>query len=197
MNKPPVIISLTCFLLLISTACDSDLQPPPTQIPLASPTLVASLQPSATPRLSPGLKTPIPLPPTAEVAWRDMLLPTWTPDSPGATPVRGMLLRPNSARVQQGQAYEFGIFTHCGVDHSVDFDGSFWDLANGPDDGNAPIYVGNPGQKGIMTLVDPNHARFDYSFEGRRFISGQLVPTHGGSIDFVRHAGPKHIMPCY
>jgi hypothetical protein len=54
-------------------------------------------------------------------------LPTWTPAAPGSgAPVSGGLeLNPRSARAQLGVAYPFQLYTHCGVDFSVDFDGSF------------------------------------------------------------------------
>jgi hypothetical protein len=89
--------------------------------------------------------------------------------------------------VKQGQAYHFTLYTHCGLDGSVDFDGSFWDVSASPitgSGGNGRPRFDNPHQKGVMTLLDASHARFEYFYEGFR------------TIDFVRHVGPKHLMGC-
>jgi len=80
---------------------------------------------------------------------------------------------PQSPRVDMNKPYPFSLYTHCGVDYSTDFDGSFWDAADKTDQ---PRSLGNPEQQGTMTLVDDSHARFDYE---------------GGSVLFVRHVGPK------
>jgi hypothetical protein len=48
--------------------------------------------------------------------------------------------------------------------------------------GNPPPGIGNPYQDGTMRLIDPDHARFDFS---------------RGSIAFARHIGPKLVPgPC-
>ncbi len=88
------------------------------------------------------------------------------------TPV-SIVLQPKSARVEQGKPYPFGLYTHCGVDWGTDFDGSFWDWTGQP---QLPSWLGNPVQGGTMTLIDANHARFDFE---------------GSSIHFTRHVGPK------
>ena len=80
---------------------------------------------------------------------------------------------PQSPPAEMNKPYDFSLFTHCGVDFSTDFDGSFWDAA---DRTNLPRSLGNPVQSGTMTLVDQSHARFDFE---------------GGSVLFVRHTGPK------
>lgn len=91
----------------------------------------------------------------------------------------GVELRPHSARVQPGTTVAFRLATHCGVDFATDFDGSFWDVADpawATRGGNPPHTIGNPVQDGTMTLVDANHARFDFP---------------GGRIEYTRHQGPK------
>lgn len=80
---------------------------------------------------------------------------------------------PQSARVERGKAYPFVLYTHCGVDYSTDFDGSFWDVV---EKNYAPASLGNPAQKGTMILIDDDHAMFEFE---------------GGSILFTRHLGPK------
>jgi hypothetical protein len=81
--------------------------------------------------------------------------------------------------VERGKAYPFVLFTHCGVDEYVDFDGSFWDLLEKK---YAPGSLGNPSQRGTMTLTEDGHAIFEFD---------------NGSILFVRHPGPKVLPgPC-
>jgi hypothetical protein len=96
-----------------------------------------------------------------------------SPSQPPFETPTPVVLTPKSARAEQGKVYEFNLYTHCGVDFEVDFDGSYWDLATLA---NLPSTVGNPAQHGTMKLVDTNHARFTFE---------------GGSIDYVRHVGPK------
>ena len=84
-----------------------------------------------------------------------------------------------------GQLYNFGIYTHCGIDNEVDFDGSFW---IGPDenaihpvnDSTPPISYGLT-EVGTMVLLDADHAQF-------RFDTG--------IINFTRHIGPKVVIGC-
>jgi hypothetical protein len=91
---------------------------------------------------------------------------------PGATPTP-IVVQPKSARAEKGKAYPYQLYTHCGIDFSVDFDGSFWDAT-----GTRPAGIGNPIQKGTLTLIDTRHARFSYD---------------KGSIGYTRHAGVKTI----
>ena len=91
---------------------------------------------------------------------------------PSATP-KPIVVQAKSAHAVTGKAYSFQLYTHCGIDFSVDFDGSFWDAT-----GTRPSGIGNPIQKGTMTLVDTRHARFSYD---------------KGSISYTRHAGVKTI----
>lgn len=123
-------------------------------------------------------RTPLPLPPTRTADSQP------TPDESDTSPELGVLTEPVSGKVQLGQAYIFAIYTHCGLDQRVDFDGSFWIAADPSlrEFGNAPAGVGNPVQSGVMTLIDTNLARFEYD---------------GGQFDFIRHEGPKRIRGCY
>jgi hypothetical protein len=91
---------------------------------------------------------------------------------PVATPTP-IVVRPKSARAVIGKAYAFQLYTHCGIDFSVDFDASFWDAV-----GARPAAIGNPIQKGTMTLLDAHRSRFSYV---------------KGSISYTRHAGIKTI----
>ena len=91
---------------------------------------------------------------------------------PGATPTP-IVVQAKSTRAEKGRAYLFQLYTHCGIDFSVDFDGSFWDAT-----GTRPAGIGNPIQKGTMTLLDTRYARFSYD---------------KGSIGYTRHAGVKTI----
>lgn len=50
--------------------------------------------------------------------------------------------------------YRFELFTHCGVDHSLDFDGSFWDaIGRTEGEGSARRSFGDPYEGGTITLV--------------------------------------------
>ena len=83
-----------------------------------------------------------------------------------------------SPRAELGKSYPLHLYTHCGVDYQTDFDGSFWDAE---DASYLPGTLGDPSQRGTMTLLGDNRARFDFE---------------GGSILFVRHVGPKVINGC-
>jgi hypothetical protein len=114
------------------------------------------------------------------------------PATPEAVPrlasgLAGMWQWPRSGRAAIGQAYDFALYTHCGInDAPVDFDGSFWDAVYTPasvvEVANPPPGMGNPGQSGTMTLLDTDHARFTFT---------------GGAVDFTRHSGRKLIAVCY
>jgi hypothetical protein len=92
---------------------------------------------------------------------------------------QGTVLSPHSAPASVGVAYPFTLLTHCGIDYFVDFDASLWDLAPTQPGGSIrPSGLGDPFQKGSMTLVDTNTAHFDWS---------------GGRINFIRHPGTKTV----
>ena len=107
----------------------------------------------------------------------DAKLPTTEPD-------QNKLMYPKSPRVEIGKPYAISIYTHCGIDTYLDFDGSFWNALEPAhrNAANPPLGVGNPGQNGNMTLVDENHARFE--FDNRVFY-------------FHRHIGPKMDRGCF
>jgi len=110
------------------------------------------------------------------------------------TPAHGLRLQARSRHVATGRPYPFRLYTHCGVDFSTDFDGSFWDLADAAwagSYGNPPSAIGNPFQDGTMTLVDHDHARFDVP---RDPVDPVRFP--GGPIRFTRHVGPT-VVPGY
>jgi len=122
------------------------------------------------------------------------LVATATRTGRAPTPAHGLRLRARSRHVATGRPYPFRLYTHCGVDFSTDFDGSFWDLADAAwagSYGNPPSAIGNPFQDGTMTLVDHDHARFDVP---RDPVDPVRFP--GGPIRFTRHVGPK-VVPGY
>ncbi len=92
---------------------------------------------------------------------------------------------PHTSHVALGRAYPFTLFTPCGLQASlVDFDHGLWDLADGAwvgSNGNPPPGIGNPFQKGAMTLLGAQRARFSF---GRAQVS------------FVRHQGVKYLPLC-
>ena len=172
MERLATIFGVYTLVLVSLFACDSP-SGPQGEGPITTSTI-----PSET------LRTPIPLPPTHVITPGAGPMRTVTPDPSGAIPNPGMLWYPMSAKVVQGQAYIYSLYTHCGLDQRVDFDGSFWDAAE-PEYrkwGNAPPGIGDPGHIGTMTLLDAGHARFEFD---------------GGSFDFIRHIGPKVIPGCY
>lgn len=85
---------------------------------------------------------------------------------------------PASAEVKQGVPYLFTLLTHCGLDHSVDFDASFWLI----EEGDPLAEFDNPTDEGTMILLDTEHARF--------------TSDGGGGIEFVRLEGSKDVLPC-
>ncbi len=95
-----------------------------------------------------------------------------------ATPTVSIILTPVSTPAEIGHTYPFQLLTHCGVNYHVDFDQSFWEATVPVWDGagSPPPGLRNPVQDGTMTLLDTDHARFDYS---------------GGQIPFRRLTEPK------
>lgn len=86
--------------------------------------------------------------------------------------------RPSSSDVAIGQKRPVKLYTHCGIDFRVDFDGSFWQSYAGK-----ARAVGDPFQKGTMTL-----------------LSGDVAVFRFGSTDvvyFVRNDTPKPKGICY
>ena len=87
---------------------------------------------------------------------------------------------PASARVEQGVPYRMTTYTHCGLDYLLDFDGSFWEVASGPEDtGDA---LGDPEDEGVITLVSADTAVYE---------SGREAEFH-----LRRLAGPREVHLC-
>ena len=158
-------LGMAVLLICALAACVREPAIPASPSPTVSPTESGPLQAEevATPVVTGTVRAATPAPGTR--------VPADT-RRPGATPTP-IVLQPKSARVVLGKAYPFQLYTHCGFDFSVDFDGSFWDAT-----GTRPSAIGNPIQKGMMTLVDARHARFGYD---------------KGSINYTRHTGVKTI----
>ena len=120
--------------------------------------------------ISQSTMTPVPI--------SQLPIATWTPVSAAQTEQSFEVREPLSPQADLGKAYPFQLYTHCGADYAVDFDGSFWQLSNPSE---VPMSLGNPYQEGEMTLINPEYARFDYA---------------GSSLLFIRHKGPKYAPPC-
>jgi hypothetical protein len=63
---------------------------------------------------------------------------------------------------QPGVAYEFEIFSHCGIGHPIEFDGRFWvpEQARYRRSFNAPRGFDFNTDRGTITLVDSDTARY-------------------------------------
>ena len=88
-----------------------------------------------------------------------------------------------SGRVSVGLTYRFHLYTHCGLDWplAMDFDGSFWSpVGPGPasdGNGNPPAGLGNPIDRGTITLISPSLAQYRSST--------------GAVMQWSRHPGPQ------
>ncbi len=104
--------------------------------------------------------------------------------SPTASPRHEILpdgrvrIWPTSARVEEGVPYRITVFTHCGLEHSLDFDGSFWDVTEQP----ALPELGGFEDEGEITLESRDAATY-------RSASGQV-------FRLARHEGPRAVYPC-
>jgi hypothetical protein len=87
----------------------------------------------------------------------------------------------SSPDVGIGQVQPFKLYTHCGIDFRVDFDESFWQSY--PGERAAP--VGDPDQRGTMTLLTDRVAVFRYRSQGSE-----------ASIYFVRNDTPRARVRC-
>jgi hypothetical protein len=87
---------------------------------------------------------------------------------------------PNSVRVEEGVAYQITVYTHCGLDFLLDFDGSFWKLSADPP--QTPAW-GNPEDSGVITLTGDDTALYRSS--------------QGVEVDVTRLTGPKDVRLCY
>ena len=87
---------------------------------------------------------------------------------------------PSSADVAVGRKVPFRIYTHCGFDFRIDFDGSFWQAYT--HDAYAPAYG---FVHGTMTLLTEEVAVFRFKTQG--------APS---SVYFVRNDTPKPERGC-
>lgn len=87
---------------------------------------------------------------------------------------------PASGSVQQGVPYRITVSTHCGLDHALDFDGSFWDAETGPQDPRDALDT--PEDEGIITLESQDVAAYRSS--------------KGGEFRLRRTDGPREILLC-
>jgi len=75
-----------------------------------------------------------------------------------------LIVFPSSPRVERGVEYRYTLYTHCGLDSKVDFDGSLWDYSGpGPPDdgsGNPPAGFDNPFDHGTMRLTSGDIAEY-------------------------------------
>lgn len=145
---------------------------------VASATLVvlASCDVTSTPQgvQSPEPTGPQPLPsPTAF----DQVAPS--PDARGRYAVK-----PVSAPVEVGVPYRFDLFTRCGLDVLVDFNGALWVTVDpaGSYESGPPKGFDSPRDAGVMTLVNQELAEFESS--------------QGKTVRFIRDPGTKKIKAC-
>lgn len=89
--------------------------------------------------------------------------------------------RPSSPDVAVGSTRPLRLYTHCGIDFRVDFDGSFWQSYN-VELKRLPF---NEFPKGSMTLLTEEVAVFRTTEDGREV-----------SIYFVRNDTPKPMGVC-
>lgn len=98
---------------------------------------------------------PEPLPePTVDHRWEDLdddRVRTW----------------PRSARIEPGVDYRFTAYTHCGLDHAFDLDGSFWVLIS-EHDGPRHEVLDDPDDTGVATLLGDDTAVYRSS-KGEEF----------------------------
>jgi hypothetical protein len=95
------------------------------------------------------------------------------------------LVHASSKDAQLGVAVRFRLHTHCGVDWSVDFDGSFWDAIGEGRAIRRGAYrsLGNPSDWGTMTLVSGGPALYE--------------SNSGVMIAFLRAGESRRISPCF
>ena len=123
----------------------------------------------------------LPSPTPTATTWGDRV-PEAAPDVIAAQPVvaRGSdtitLLPVSPTGAVVGVAYAYDM-PHCGINSSIDVDGSFWDAV-----GIAPTSVGFDGQPGFFRLTSPTEAAF--------------TATNGRALRLVRHEGTKEFPFC-
>ena len=87
---------------------------------------------------------------------------------------------PTSAAVEEGVAYRMTAFTHCGLDHLFDLDGSFWEVAEGPAESGEAL--DNPEDEGVVTLVASDTAVY--------------ASSTGAEFRLRRLDGPREVLLC-
>jgi hypothetical protein len=104
------------------------------------------------------------------------------PEGPSPEPATGVNTKKGGLEV--GVPYRIDLYTHCGIDFWTRFDGNYWD-AVGYDNGtgNPPEGLGNPYDRGTMTLLSEDVAEY--------------VSRSGKLIRFERAADRPEGMACY
>lgn len=104
---------------------------------------------------------------------------------PSPWPIRPGLerARPTSSDVAIGQERFLELFTHCGIDFNVDFDGSFWQLY--PDSKTRGLVTSFQSQTGTMTLLSDRVAVFHFEYQDEKL-----------AVYFVRNDSPKPLAGC-
>lgn len=110
--------------------------------------------------------------------------------SPGPQPTLTtegeLVVLPRSGRVEKGVDYRYTLYTHCGLNELVDFDGSLWDYSGhgAPDDGsrNPPPGFHNPFDHGTMRLISDDVAEYQ--------------SEHGLLVKYRRRDGSKVVQMC-
>ncbi len=119
---------------------------------------------------TPGAQlSPRPMPPLARPGFRSR---------PGPGPK--LLFRPRSSPIEHGVPYRYDV-PHCGLTWLVDFDASFWDLADPSQAKSDPTFFINP-DRGAVTVVAPNRAEYRSDM--------------GITVQLRRHHGPKAAHLC-
>ena len=103
-------------------------------------------------------------------------VPTWTPLPDDHDP--HFTGYPISGPARRGVPYRFSIYSHCGVDYDLDFDGSYWQASS---TGGRLTSLGFNDTSGILIRTDEDSAVFIYPF---------------GRIPLVRHPGLKAMPGC-
>lgn len=92
-----------------------------------------------------------------------------------------MLGDPTSGPARIGEPVDFTV-GHCGLSHVVDLDGSYWDLQPESMTAEEKSKFGINSDRGTITLLDENIARY--------------TSSSGGEATLVRHRGPKRVYGC-
>lgn len=104
---------------------------------------------------------------------------------PSPWPIRPGLerARPTSSDVAIGKEKFLELYTHCGIDFDVDFDGSFWQLY--PDSKTRGLGTSFQIKTGTMTLLSDQVAVFHFEHHDEQ-----------RAVYFVRNDSPKPLGSC-